>query len=280
MSKPEWVGGLLMQPGQLLPWCDMDPVVIRDTQITDTITPEGELVLPRRLQHEFINWLKCAGHRYELSMRSANRMDMRIEAFLTSGRIGYGGGYGGGYRLYFTPSIDCWKGSQEILEAFYDSLEQAGVTQQPLNDEDNHEGNQTMSEMNSAAFLRNDTKTVHVQYLGEGATSKTYTYITHLNLAEGDKVIVPVRSDDTLALATVVKVDDDLTIEPRANQKYRWVAMKADLTDYQAQMEKNAQIETTVRDSYRLNARRSFQLSMLEGLPEDKKAELTALLGK
>lgn len=274
MSKPEWVGGLLMQPGQLLPWCDRDPVVIRDTQITDTITPEGELVLPQRLQHEFTSWLKAEGHHYELSMQ------MRIEARVGDWRTGRLKSHLLRYSYSRAAYGDAWIGSQGILEAFYDSLEQAGVTQQPLNDEDNHEGNQTMSEMNSAAFLRNDTKTVHVQYLGEGAASKTYTYITHLNLAEGDKVIVPVRGDDTLALATVVKVDDDLTIEPRANQKYRWVAMKVDLTDYQAQMEKNAQIETTVRDSYRLNARRSFQLSMLEGLPEDKKAELTALLGK
>ena len=135
-----------------------------------------------------------------------------------------------------------------------------------------------MSERNAAAFLREDTTSVHVTYIGVGASEKTYTYVTNLKLAEDDLVLVPVR-DGEWALAKVAKVDDDLCIEPKSNIQYKWIGQKVDLTAYNDLLEANAKLEQVVRDSYRHAARRSFRAGLLEGLPMDQQDEIKKLLG-
>lgn len=154
---------------------------------------------------------------------------------------------------------------------------------------------------NIAALLRQDTKTVHVsfdqvandfdelnhiesptskKYAAQSTkppSAKTYLYVTDMNLAIGDTVIVDARGN--LALAFVHVVDDDVKIEPNSNTQYKWVIAKIDLTSHVSNMERNVQIEQAVAEAYRNNVRRSFAQQILSGVDDAHRNSLQRLLG-
>lgn len=148
------------------------------------------------------------------------------------------------------------------------------LTEEPTNTE---EEEQTMSEKNAAAFLRNDTKTVGVRLMTESSPTKEYTYVTTQPLAVDDIVVVPAVSDQNFVLAKVTRVDEKLAIEPRSGQKYKWVAAKVDLAAYQATLEANSKLEDMIADSYRKQAQVAYREQLLT-LAGDN-AELRALIG-
>lgn len=160
-----------------------------------------------------------------------------------------------------------------------------------------------MAEKNIAALLREDTRTVQVSFgagrlaevddfdgdlderLPPGAKrsyakapdQKFYTYVTNLALTVGDTVVV--EAGDTLKLAAVRRVDDNVAIEPNDPIKYRWVVQKVDFTEHLANEARNAEIDTAVAEAYKANLRKSFAQQILSGLPDAQRDKVSALLG-
>jgi hypothetical protein len=119
---------------------------------------------------------------------------------------------------------------------------------------------------NIAAILRKDTKTVGVTFDDTvNGRSKAYTYVTHLDLAVGDTVIVPAGQDEYYKMATIARVDDDLEIEPNATTYYRWVVCKVDFNAHFQNMERNREIERQLATAYRTNARQAYAQQFLSG---------------
>lgn len=153
---------------------------------------------------------------------------------------------------------------------------------------------------NIAALLREDTKTVHVSFdlglaefedlgdtpvvakvAGARPTSthrgvRLYTYITHLDVAAGDTVVVYASGE--VKLATVIKVDDQPEIEPNSTIAYKWVIDKVDMAAFNENQQRNAEIELTVGEAYRQNLRRSFAQTVLGAVEDGKREDLTKLL--
>jgi hypothetical protein len=119
---------------------------------------------------------------------------------------------------------------------------------------------------NIAAILREDARTVSVCFdiTGNELLGKLYTYVTHLDLAVDDLVIVPAGSDD-LKVAKVALVADDLEIEPNSDIKYRWIVAKVDVEAHRANMARNKEIEAMLAHSYRMNARQAYAAQFLTG---------------
>jgi len=108
--------------------------------------------------------------------------------------------------------------------------------------------------------------------------AKTYTYVTHLDIKVGDTVIA--EAGGTPKLVKVVRVDDDVKIEPNDTIEYGWIIQKIDMDAYAANRERNAQIESAVAEAMRNNLRRGFAQSVLMAIGDEKtKANLTALIG-
>lgn len=120
---------------------------------------------------------------------------------------------------------------------------------------------------NIAAILREDTKTISVQFInGEGMTSsRNYTYITHLDVKVGDFVIVPSGGSDIWKICEVTEVHDDLNIEPNADIKYKWVVDVIDSEAARANQARNKEIESMLAASYRVNARQAYAQQFLSG---------------
>ena len=140
---------------------------------------------------------------------------------------------------------------------------------------------------NIAALLRDDARTVGVNFSTHLAAENgspaspysEYTYVSHLQLAVGD--IVVVKAKGRVALATVSRVDDSVDIEPNADMRYAWVIAKVDVSEHAANMARNAEIERAVSEAYRDNMRRSFAQQILGGVEDgEKKARLLALTSK
>lgn len=170
---------------------------------------------------------------------------------------------------------------------------------------------------NIAALLRQDARTVHVVYNMDDAIDdhlevdfvwpagadanviaeakrkiaarkspafkirpgvKTYTYVTHLDITVGDTVIV--EAGGAPKLVKVVRVDDDVKIEPNDAIEYGWVIQKIDTDAYVANRERNVQIESAVAEAMRNNLRRDFAQSVLAAIGDDTSRQaLTALIG-
>ena len=163
------------------------------------------------------------------------------------------------------------------------------------------------SEKNIAALMREDARTVHVVFdTDEGMAdfdtpisagewvdeapapgyriaparnkSRTYTYVTHLDIAEGD--VVAVQAAGVVKIARIVKVDDHAKIEPSSNTRYNWVIARIDVEAHHANMARNAEIEKVVADAYRANLRRGFAQQILSGLEDGKRDEVLKLIAK
>jgi hypothetical protein len=119
---------------------------------------------------------------------------------------------------------------------------------------------------NIAAILREDTKTIKVQFNSEnGTTSRDYTYVTHLNVHIGSFVIVPTGNFDLWKIAEVVGVDDELNIEPNAEIKYKWVVDVVNTQSAKENQQRNKEIENMLAQSYHRNARQAYAQQFLSG---------------
>lgn len=129
-------------------------------------------------------------------------------------------------------------------------------------------------ERNIAALMREDAKTVEVNF-NDG--SKSYTYITSLDIKVGDHAVVDCGGDD-FKVVQVLEVHDDVEIEPNSDTKFKWLVAKFDLDHYKSNEAKNEQIEKVMATGYRTNIRRQFAASVMACLSDEKKAELTAIV--
>jgi hydrogenase maturation factor len=120
---------------------------------------------------------------------------------------------------------------------------------------------------NIAAILREDTRTISVQFVNENgmASSRNYTYITHLDVKVGDFVVVPSGGNDLWKICEVMSVDDELDIEPNADIKYKWVIDVIDKEAAHANQQRNKEIESMLAQSYHRNARQAYAQQFLSG---------------
>ena len=128
---------------------------------------------------------------------------------------------------------------------------------------------------NIAAILRNDTKTVVVKFAVEKDT--LYTYVTDLTLKAGDLALVH-GYNGKLAVVTVVEAHDELMIEPNSDMRFAWIAGKVDLTQYEANVERNQTIEKTISESYKARMRQSFSEAIMAQLPAETSDAIKSLL--
>lgn len=135
---------------------------------------------------------------------------------------------------------------------------------------------------NIAALLREDARTVHVSYFetapdpGTFRAAKTYTYVTHFPVKVGQKVVV--QAGGQIKIAEIKRVDDEVRIDPNDSIRYAWVISVVDMEAFEANMERNRQIEESVADAYRQNLRRSFSEQVLGNLSKAKRLEVSKLL--
>lgn len=154
---------------------------------------------------------------------------------------------------------------------------------------------------NIANLLRPDARTVHVVFpydnkgLGDGSgipkkaaspnsrdefvdRRPLYTYVTNLPLKPEDYVVVPARGQ--FAIAQVKEVDADCQIEPNSDIVYAWVVGAADIPAWDANNERNKQIEREVANAYRRGLKRSFRDKVLADLDPSESIRVLALLPK
>lgn len=137
---------------------------------------------------------------------------------------------------------------------------------------------------NIAAILREDAHTVSVTFATDFEPDvpfggRCYTYVTDVHLEAGDLVVVEVQSGTKLSLGRVVKVDDDLNIEPNSDIKYSWIVARVDTKTHSENMVRNAAIEKSIGSSYRKQMRRAMANQILSDMPESGKVEMQRLLG-
>lgn len=150
-------------------------------------------------------------------------------------------------------------------------------------------------EINIAALLREDTKTIAVAFpkgvtypdaiLEEGTLldiedfdKKYYSYVTDFDVKEGDAVLV--EAAGAIKVAIVCKVDDTVKIDPGLQFELRWVIQKLDFSHHRSNIAKNNEIKELVQQAYQRNLRRSFAQQLLSGLDgSEEKDKLMALLG-
>jgi len=120
---------------------------------------------------------------------------------------------------------------------------------------------------NIAAILREDTKTISVQFMNEAGvtSSRHYTYITHLDVKVGDFVVVPSGGSDIWKICEVTEVHEELNIEPNADIKYKWVVDVIDAQAARDNHQRNKEIESMLAASYRVNARQAYAQQFLSG---------------
>jgi hypothetical protein len=120
---------------------------------------------------------------------------------------------------------------------------------------------------NIAAILREDAKTISIQFLTNtgGVSMASYTYITHLDVVIGNYVVVPAGENDCWKVAVVEAVHDDLNIEPNSDIKYKWVVSVIDVNAFLENQDRNEKIEKILAASYRTNARAAYANQFLAG---------------
>lgn len=128
---------------------------------------------------------------------------------------------------------------------------------------------------NIAAIMRDDATTVEVSFGAVG--EMPYTYITSVKLELEDYVVVPGKAGG-FTVGKVVGVHDDLQLPPNADITYKWVVAKLDLTNYNANLARNATIEQAVADAYQTNARQSMRAAVMAGMAPDAMQRLQAAI--
>lgn len=135
---------------------------------------------------------------------------------------------------------------------------------------------------NIAALIREDAKTVGVSFSSGG---KVYTYVTNLDFALGDFVVVSVYRaseafENTLQVVCIVEVHNELRIEPNSDIKYKWIMAKLDTSVALENEAKNAEIEALLQNAYVSNIRKQFRQQMLENVDVTTVERLSAVLNK
>lgn len=135
---------------------------------------------------------------------------------------------------------------------------------------------------NIAAILRNDTRTIGVNFFMDkggvvGPDAREYTYITDIVVAVGDLVVV--ETGGAFKVVKVSRVDDDLNIEPNSDIEYKWVVSKVEIGKYEENLERNRVLTDTLGKAYQSQMRRSFADTLLGSLPEGARAKIAGLLG-
>jgi hypothetical protein len=168
-----------------------------------------------------------------------------------------------------------------------------------------------MAEKNIAAML--DTMAFTIGGVYQHSSGETAdTYVCNLpEISTGDFVVVPtklrvdknaqmyampcderitpqlrkdaarmIESGSRLSIARVVRIDQNVDIEPNDEIEYSWVISKVDLTKYSDLIERNKQITDAVQDAYKRNLRKSFAERVLGELPQEDQQNLLKLLGR
>lgn len=136
----------------------------------------------------------------------------------------------------------------------------------------------TVMDKNIAALLKEDTYTVAVTFdandtgpdggPSQRKNTRPYTFVCDIKgLQVNDTVIVDTVNG--FKVGTVIKLDDDLRIEPNSEIKYRWVVQKIEIDEFQQKQAKLEELELLLAQSYQANLRRSFAQSVLANLPDD-----------
>jgi hypothetical protein len=147
---------------------------------------------------------------------------------------------------------------------------------------------------NIVALVRNDTKTVGVKFFPDAWTQKAvpesnmsvvnhdelttlkeYTYVTTLDLALGDLVVVYVGQ--VPKVVEVVSVHDTLMIQPNHHIQCKWIVTKVDTAYYQNLQAQNAEMQSVLESAYRTNARRQFRDVFLASVDSETAARISAI---
>lgn len=148
-----------------------------------------------------------------------------------------------------------------------------------------------MAELNIAAFIREDAKTVGVRFhkdqydrakdprgYNELDLSNTeYTYITNLDFKVGDLAVVYVMGNPKVVMIT--SLHDGIMIQPNADKKYNWIVAKVDTTGYEKNEAINDEIEATVQMAYQENVKNQFRNLILNGMDEVSRMKVLGLIG-
>jgi putative ribosome biogenesis GTPase RsgA len=120
---------------------------------------------------------------------------------------------------------------------------------------------------NIAAILREDAKTISVQFASETSSthSRNYTYVTHFDVVVGDCVVVPSGQDNVWKICLVSEVHGELNIEPNSDIKYKWVVDVINVQAAQDNHQRNRDIEKILANTYRVNARQAYAQQFLSG---------------
>lgn len=150
-------------------------------------------------------------------------------------------------------------------------------------------------EINIAALLREDTKTIAVAFPKgtsypdrpiaaedtfdmEEFDKRYYAYVTNFDVEVDDCVLV--EAAGSIKVAIICKVDDTVKIDPGLQYELRWVIQKLDFTQHQLNLQKNNEIKELVQQAYQRNLRKSFAQQLLAGIDgSEEKEKLVALLG-
>ncbi len=133
----------------------------------------------------------------------------------------------------------------------------------------------TMKELNTAALIRKDTRTVKIGFPIKGSDPEGgYTYVTQLDLAVGDTVVTD--SKIGFAIGKVLEVHDSVMIDPESDMKLSWIVQKVDTTAYETLKAENQAIDDAVAAHYRNNLQKGYRQRILGEMSEDALALLPA----
>lgn len=101
-------------------------------------------------------------------------------------------------------------------------------------------------DVNIAALIRQDVKTIQVRFLKQGVnvtgTSKWYTYVTDLDVKVGDFVVV--YAGDDLKVVQVDVVDNECRLAPNDSTKYNWVVSVVGMKGYMENRERMIRLKS------------------------------------
>lgn len=105
------------------------------------------------------------------------------------------------------------------------------------------------------------------------ATSRVYTYKSHVECIEGDLVIVPPSVNTKLpSIATVVRVDDEPDLNFESGIEYKWLIARVDTSAYDKIVENEKKMVKVLRDGERAKQRRALLDAYQLELPADGEA--------
>lgn len=125
---------------------------------------------------------------------------------------------------------------------------------------------------NAALLVREDIKTIGVKF---NSNSQTYTYVLHDSLPTklGDFVVVLTR--DTIKVAEVVEIHDDVDIDPMNEITYKWVI--ANVSNEADKIEPEILATEKIVDALKKQQKRSVKDQVLAQFGVTSVAELLTL---